>query len=401
MPARRVLMLLSNAYDPDPRVRQEAVSLLAMGCDVRVLGWDRDSKAAPRDRIDGVEVERVFVRSTHGRGITQVFWYVVVYFTFLWRGLRTPFDVVHCHDLDTLPVGWLLGALKRKPVVYDAHESFADMLADNLPAGARRAIVALENLLMRRAALVITVGDKLRRYLEDRGARHVVVIGNWKRVDDFTRTAPQRQEIRKRLGVPPAALLVACITQLRPDRQLDELIGAANVDPDVYVVIAGHGVLAERVAQAARANPRILYPGFLSGVQIADYTCAADAIYYGFDPLNPNARFSAPNKLYEALAAGRPLITGDFGEIGQVVMDAGCGVVLARYTVEDVAKAFAILKDPRIREQFADRAAHLGRTTVNWAHAERVLYQEYSALLPGLHEPRHAAIALGAAPSIN
>ena len=63
--------------------------------------------------------------------------------------------------------------------------------------------------------------------------------------------------------------------------------------------------------------------GFVSGKQIADYTCAADVVYYGFDPENPNARFSAPNKLYEALAAGRPLITGDFGEIADVVQGGG------------------------------------------------------------------------------
>ncbi len=95
------------------------------------------------------------------------------------------------------------------------------------------------------------------------------------------------------------------------------------------------------VEQAAKANPRILFVGFVSGRQIADYTCAGDVVYYGFDPKNPNARFSAPNKLYEALAAGRPLITGDFGEIADVVRSSGCGIVLARYGAAEIRRGFA------------------------------------------------------------
>jgi glycosyltransferase involved in cell wall biosynthesis len=393
MHANRVLMLLSNAYDPDPRVRQEAVSLLGMGCDIRILAWDRDLKAAARQSMDGVDVERVFVPSTHGRGITQVFRYALVYWKFLWRGLRTPFDVVHCHDLDTLPIGVVLGTLKRKPVVYDAHESFADMLAGSVPRIAQRVLAAFEGVLMRRSALVITVGEKLRRYLESRGARHSVVVGNWKRVGDFVRTPAQNQELRRRLGVPDGALFVVCVTQLRPDRKLEELLGAAAVCPDAYVLIAGSGGLEARVREAAAANPRIIYTGFVSGRTIADYTCAADAIYYGFDPDNPNARFSAPNKLYEALAAGRPLITGDFGEIADVVREAGCGIVLPEYSIDEVRRALMTLSDTGLRATMAANAARAGRTSFNWETGEEVLYREYSALMPGLHKPARAMSA--------
>src|SRR5262249_43998197 len=123
-----ILMLLTNAYDPDPRVRQEALSLLNMGTRVELLAWDRDLKSPAVECVEGVDVRRVFLASTHGRGPAQIFWYAWLYLKFLWRAWRTPFDAVHCHDLDTLPIGYALGRLKRKPVVYDAHESFPDML---------------------------------------------------------------------------------------------------------------------------------------------------------------------------------------------------------------------------------------------------------------------------------
>jgi glycosyltransferase involved in cell wall biosynthesis len=326
---KTVLMLLTNAYDPDPRVRQEAVSLIRMGYRVRLLAWDRDRKSPPSECMEGVEVERVFLSSSHGRGSTQIFFYALLYLRMLWRCLQTPFDAAHCHDLDTLPLGFLVGKLKRKPVVYDAHESFPDMIEGSVHPAIRRALVKLENFLIRRTDLLITVGEKLRQFFAQRGARHSVVVGNWKRLEEFSRTEQDNLATRSRLGIPPEAFVVVCITQLLKDRKIQELFDAAAECPNVYVIVAGRGVLEGMVRDAAQANPRILFAGLISGKEIADYTCAGDVVYYGFDPQNPNARFSAPNKLYEALAAGRPLITGDFGEIAEVVRTAECGIVFA------------------------------------------------------------------------
>jgi glycosyltransferase involved in cell wall biosynthesis len=392
------LMLLTNAYDPDPRVRQEALALIRMGCRVRLLAWDRDIKSRPSECMEGVEVERVFLQSAHGRGTTQIFFYAWLYLRMLWRGLRTPFDVVHCHDLDTLPLGFVLGKLKSKPIVYDAHESFPDMLEGSVHPTVRRGLFRLENFFIRRMDLLITVGEKLRRHFVERGARHSVVVGNWKRSSEFARSEEQNLEMRRRLGVPAGALVVVCVTQLLKDRKIEELLQAIDACPDVWLILAGKGALEAMVRERAARNPRILYTGFASVDDIPAYTCAADIVYYGFDPENPNARFSAPNKLFEALAAGRPLITGDFGEIAEVVREASCGIVLPVYSGEEIQKALALLQDPNRRRSMADYARRFGSAHMNWEKGEEVLYREYSALLPGaLTRP---AAAVTASPEI-
>jgi glycosyltransferase involved in cell wall biosynthesis len=297
-----------------------------------------------------------------------------------WRGMRTSFDVVHCHDLDTLPLGFMLGKLKGKPIVYDAHESFTDMLEGSVHPVVQSGLVCLENLLMRRIDLLITVGEKLRRHFEERGARRSVVVGNWKRLGDFLRTEQQNREVRQRLGIPDGAILVVCITQLLTDRKIEELLATAEERVNVYVIIGGKGVLEDLVVHAAATNPRIRFVGFVSGKQIADYTCAADVVYYGFDPQNPNARFSAPNKLYEALAAGRPLITGDFGEIADVVRESECGIVMSEYSTEEIGRAIEALEDIGVRRSMSANAKHTG-TAKNWEKGEEILTQEYVAML--------------------
>jgi glycosyltransferase involved in cell wall biosynthesis len=381
LPYATVLMLLTNSYEPDPRVRHEALALIRLGCRVRLLAWDRDLKSPQLESMEGVEVERVFLSSAHGRGTTQIFFYAWLYLKMLWRGWRTPFDVVHCHDLDTLPLGFVLGKLKRKPVVYDAHESFPDMLEGSVHPFVRGGLVKLENFLIRRIDLLITVGEKLRRHFVERGACRSVVVGNWKHLKDFSRSKEQNLEFRRRLGIPDSSLMVVCITQLLKDRKIEELLRAMDECPDTHLIIGGKGVLQEFVQQWARKNPRILYVGFVSGKQIADYTCAADVVYYGFDPENPNARFSAPNKLFEALAAGKPLITGDFGEIADVVRQSSCGFILPRYDVQEICGALAALQNSDVRDSMAANASRFGSAVMNWEKGEAILHLEYSALL--------------------
>jgi glycosyltransferase involved in cell wall biosynthesis len=379
-----VLMLLTNAYDPDPRVRQEALALIGLGFRVRLLAWDRDLKSPETEQMEGVEVERVRLASRHGRGTTQLFYYVALYLRMLWRGWKIPFTAVHCHDLDTLPLGFLLGKVKRKPVVYDAHESFLEMFEGRVHPWVLGMLMALENFLLRRVDLLITVGEKLRRYFEDRGARHTAVVGNWKDLKEFERTAEENEQVRARLGIPPEAIVVTCITQLLKNRMIEELVEAARPYSDVYVILAGKGELEPLVAKWASEDPRVIHLGFIHASVVAGYTCASDVIYCGFDPAMSNFRFAAPNKLFEALAAGKPLITPDIGEIGDLVRGANCGVVMADCSAASVREAIERMRDPALRGVWTRNAKDLGRTEMNWNKGREVLYQEYSRLVTGL-----------------
>src|SRR5438034_6484112 len=117
---QKVLMLLSNAFDPDPRVYNEARTLVQHGYCVCIVAWDRERARPANETMDEIEIERVFVRSTHGRGFTQMFIMPLVLMMMIKRALRVGFDLVHAHDFDTLPAAFILGCIKRKPVVYDS-----------------------------------------------------------------------------------------------------------------------------------------------------------------------------------------------------------------------------------------------------------------------------------------
>jgi glycosyltransferase involved in cell wall biosynthesis len=347
---------------------------------VRLLAWDRDRKHPASEVAEGVEIQRIHLRSRHGRGTMQIFFYMVLYLQMLWRGWKTRFDVIHCHDLDTLPIGFVLGKLKRKPIVYDAHETFVGMLEGNVNARVLRMLTRLENFILRRVDLLITVGEKLRCHFEARGARHSVVIGNWKNLEEYNRTEQENAQFRAELGIPAHAVLITCITQLLKNRMIVEMIDAVAPYPDVYLLVAGRGALADVIRQRASENARVLFPGFIHASNVATYTCASDVIYCGFDPVNTNEQFAAPNKLYEALAAGKPLIAPDVGEIGELTRRGDCGIVTPDCSVASLRKAVEAVRDPQSRLRWTENARLLGRAEANWNKGREILFKEYRLL---------------------
>ena len=375
-------MLLTNCFDPDPRVYNEARSLVERGYTVRILAWDRDLLRPESESIDGIEIRRIFVRSRHGRGVGQLFVMPAVFLAMLKLGLAFKFDLVHAHDFDTLPVAMMLGRLRSKPVVYDSHEDYAGMLHGSVPQWLECLIRWAETKMVRRVNLLLTVGETLRQQFEDRGCKNARVLGNWKSLNEFAVPEETRARVRKELAIPSHSLLVLYISNLGRERHILELLEAAAQRPDIHVVVGGTGPAAAAVQEYAAKYTNVHYLGFVQQYQIPAYTAACDIVYYGYELTSPNAKFSAPNKLFEALAAGRPLLTAKFGEIGRIVAEYGCGLVLKDYSVSEILRGLHLCTDVDHLKQMKTAAARAGKGEYNWDRAEQVLLSGYQELIP-------------------
>lgn len=367
-----ILMLLSNSFDPDPRVEYEARVLVEAGYRVTILCWDRDRARPQREKSNGIYVERVYVRSTHSRGVGQTLFLGLFFVLAFFKAFRMDYRVIHSHDFDTLPLGYLLARLRHVPLVYDAHESFADML-ENVPFWMKKIIVLVENFILPRVDQLITVGEILEHHFQSRGARKTVVVGNWKRAADFQFDAETLELERKKLGIPSDAFVVSFIANLGYERQIVPLVEAVKSMPHVFLILGGRGPAAEFVKDAAAQYSNILYLGFVPPSKIPLYTAMSQVVFYGFDPANANARFSAPNKLFEAIAAGRPVICGDFGEIGQIVRKYGLGIVLPYYSVQTIQTAIRDLSDPQVLQDVFLRASRAAQVFSGSEAARRLL----------------------------
>ena len=375
---RKILMLLSNAFDPDPRVHREAAALVRQGYDVQILCWDRDLKAPEFETIDGIKIQRVFVKSTHGRGVTQMAFLGLFWIKAFIKALFIPFDVVHAHDFDTLPLGYILAKLKKSKLVYDSHESYVDMLHAH-PVWLRKMIFTIENFLIKQVDLLITVGEKLKLYFEKRGALQTCVVGNWQDPDKFKFSKEDILSEKQKLNISENQKVISFIANLGFERQVPQLIEAVKQTPEIFLIIGGSGPCKSMVEEASEQSDNIHYLGYVQPAGIPLYTACADIVFYGFDPDNPNARFSAPNKLFEGLAAGKVVLTGDFGEIARIVKETQSGIILEDYSVQALKKAFELLLKETI-QSFQDNSLTAGKDKYNLYKASRILCDYYEDL---------------------
>jgi len=375
---KRVLMLLTNAFEPDPRVHQEALSLIQNGYDITLLCWDRDCKFLHEEVIDGIKIERICVHSTHGRGSAQVPFLLLFWLKAYRRVISRNFNIVHCHDFDTLPLGFLLAKWKKAKLIYDAHESYTDMLT-NLPGWFKKVVNRMENFLLRRVDLLVTVGEVLREALEKRGARRGCVVGNWKDPSKFEFLPEVLEEARQHLHISNGRLVISFIANLGKERQLTQLIEAVKETPSVTLVVGGDGPCRGVVEEAARKYSNIIYLGYVHPSKVPLYTAISDIIFYGFDPSNPNSKFSAPNKLFEALAAGKAVLTGDFGEIGRIVKETKCGIFVSNYSIAEIKKTLTGLKAETL-DPFKENAYRHAISKYNWENASLILLSQYHSL---------------------
>jgi glycosyltransferase involved in cell wall biosynthesis len=376
-------MLLTNAFEPDPRVHQEAISLIAAGYDVSILCWDRDLKAPCSEVIDGINIERIHVRSTHGRGSIQIFFLFLFWFKALTWAHSKSFHVLHCHDFDTLPIGYLLSRLISAKLIYDAHENYADML-ENVPPWLKSVIRTVENRILKHVDLLITVGKTLEEDFQSRGAVRTCVVGNWKNSEDFSFPESRINHEKSKLGIRRGQLTVSFIGNLGLERQLIPLIEAIKRSPDCFLLVGGRGPSEQIAQQAAKEYPNIAYLGFVDPPKVSFYTTMSDVLYYGFDPQNRNSRFSAPNKLFEAIAAGKAVLTGNFGEIGKLTREFRLGYILPSYTKEHIETALRFFLTQDRTEQIRNNA-RAALKKYNWVLAQKMLLDAYNSLCSSSH----------------
>lgn len=374
-----VCMLVTNRAFDDPRVCMEAGALASAGCRVTVVGWDREIDTDVRLDRNGVSFVRLHLRSTHGRGAAQAlylgrFWMRAIA---LLRSLRP--DVVHCHDLDTFWPGRRAAVACGARLVFDAHENFPDMMVGHLPAPMVRALRLHERRLVPRADLLITVGRRLCEHYRLLGARHATVVGNWKDAREYQFPPAQVHALRKQLGLE-GRIVVAFIANLGRERHLEPLLHAVAGDARFACVIGGKGCLAPLAEDFAERHANVHYLGAVPPHRVGLLTAACDAIYYGFDTGNPNSKWSAPNKLYEAIAAAKPIIAGDFGEVGPTVRQGGCGILADTSTPAGMREALEQLAAPHAAERLS-RCARLLQERYSARAAREALLNAYHRLL--------------------
>ena len=377
-----VMMLVTNPVRPDrpdPRVHREAKALIAAGHRVTILAWDRKQECAPSENLDGIEIVRISTPAQYGSG-TGLILPLIRFWRQMGHILRDmDWDVLHCHDMDTLVAGYRAGRKAKKPTVFDAHESYPDFVAPRVPRFVVCLLTQIERFLVRRVSAMIVVGEAMAEKYRTLGANRVVVVGSWQNPEDMLLTEERKNELRGGLGID--GLMVTYIGAFGANRALLELVEAVRETDGVTLVLAGTGNLRLEVEKRIAGCSWIKDLGVIPYQQALEIKAASDVVYRVTKAeQTSNSQYSAPNNLFEALAAGVAVIGSSNGDLGRVLVEEACGVVLEEVSTKCVAHALETLKNQDALHEMRENALKAARQTYNWEEAKRRLTKLYKEL---------------------
>lgn len=368
----RVLFLRSNPIAPDPRVEKEARALAAAGYAVCALGWDRTAALPPRETREGWEIVRLPIRAEYGQGLANLP-ALLRWQRELWRWLaahRREYDLLHACDFDTILPALLAKFLFRKRVIYDIFDFYAEHLRRT--PNWLKAIIRRLDLWSASLADALILVDEARR-LQVRGAR------------------PRRLEIiynsPEEISLPPAppseTFRLAYVGLLQVERGLFQVLEVLRRHPDWRLDLAGFGGDEALLLETARSLPNVAWHGRVSYEQALRLSAAADALFATYDPAIPNHRYSSPNKLFEAMLLGKPVVVARGTNMDVIVGEHDCGLVVEYGDVEALDMAFSRLAaDAGLRRWLGANARRAYETVYGWARMRQRLLALYAEVLP-------------------
>jgi glycosyltransferase involved in cell wall biosynthesis len=295
-------------------------------------------------------------------------------------------DLVHAMAYMGISIGLDLGRRDDAPVVYDARDIYVDAAnLARLPGPARRLFGRIERRWARQASRVMTVN---RPYAEVMAARFDVPLPAIVMNCSYRRTALARRPRRfhERLGLGAETRIVLYQGGLSTDRGIEQLIDALPALPtDVHLCLLGYGPLepslAAHAADPASSGRLHLLPAVRPD-ELLEWVASADVVAMPIQPTTLNHRLTTPNKLFEAMAVGVPVVASDLPGMAGIVRATGCGLVCDPTSPAAIATAIRALLD----EPAAQAAARRERTLAavddcyNWEAQEEVLLAEYGQL---------------------
>lgn len=328
-----IIFLRSNPVDPDSRVEKEVNALLRFGHSVRILAWDRNSKHEVRRstiRLENGEVDiyRFGIPASFGGGFKKNLLPLLKFQASIYKWLnenKCSFDAIHACDFDTAFISSKIAFNFKKKFIYDIFDYYVD--AFNVPEILKPVIEKKDKAIMNRADAVIICNEKRKKQIAGANPKKLVVIHN---------TPPSYDS--KSLGtfnLNKDKIKIVYVGILDEGRLIKETAEIIKENLNYEYHVAGFGRMASLMEDMSRMYDNIFFYGKIPYIQALKLENSCDIMTALYDPSVPNNFYAAPNKFYEALMLGKPIIVVKNTGIDDIVKENNIGTII-NYSKNDL-----------------------------------------------------------------
>jgi len=372
----RIVIVRSNPVDPDSRVEKEANTLSKFGHSVKLLVWDRDSNHrvyTDEKKLTDVEVKRIRIgaKAAYGAGMKSLLSYMSFQLRmFFWLlKNRKEYDVCHFCDFDTAFFGSISCLFTHKKFIFDIF----DYLSTDAKSKFQLLIKRLEDGIIEKADATIICTEQRMQQIAGTSPRHLAVIHN----SPPSITVSDENVMKKEYG----KCKVGYVGILQDYRLIKEMINAISKISGVELHIGGFGKYESYVKEMSECYDNIIYYGKLSYEDTIKLESECDMLTAIYDPQIGNHIYAAPNKFYEGLMLGKPLIMVKGTGMSPVVEENKLGILID-YSEEGFAEGLCNLIGQRENwSEMSMRMKQIYEEQFSWNEMERRLVGLYEQIM--------------------
>ena len=382
---KKVLMIRTNKVDPDPRVEKEATALYKLGwIDVTILAWDRGAKhPCIKDKLElpnkTIPIYRFGIPAKWGNGmqsnVKPALIYEVKLFFWLLRHIH-EYDCIHACDLMTGFPALIPAKLFKKKLVYDCCDYYADS-----QHGSERVLQILRNMetrVIEKADATILCSEERIHQITPACPKKVCYIHNSPDIDAFE-INEHRQGVCKSSS---SRLKLVYVGNFCKDRWIIELLeNVAKMPNKVEMHIGGFGALDEQINILADKYENIFTYGKLNYQDVLKLESECDCLTALYETHLRNHVYAAPNKFYEAIALGKPLLMFKGSGMSEIVEKEHLGAVMEP-TFESLESGLNEIENLICTDKMMkDRMKGLFEEQFSWSIMEKRLAALYEQIL--------------------
>lgn len=355
---RKVIVCVTNDLTTDQRVHKTCTVLKSLGFEVLLYGRILKGSLSLHRDYSTLRIKHFFNAGPlfYAEFNIRLFFFLIL----------TRFNLVYSNDLDTLPAAFLASKLKRKKLIYDTHEYFTET-----PELIKRPFVqniwkTIENFIFPKLNYIITVNHSIAALYAEKFSKKIQVVRNIPMSFDA-----QNLKSRAELDIPiDKKIIILQGSGINIQRGAEEAVAAMKyIDNSVLLIAGGGDVIGflKKYVADNNLNDKVIFKSKMPYTELMQYTANADLGLTIDKNTNINYQFSLPNKLFDYIHAGIPVLASNLVEIKRIIDEFDVGYFIDNHDPKHIAQ--------KINEIFSNEEIYLTKKN-NTAKAKKELCWE-------------------------
>ena len=366
---RKAIISVTNDLFHDQRVHKVSLFLKNTGIDVILLGRKlKNSEPIIRPyrthRMHLIFNKNVWFYAEYN---IRLFFYLLFHKT----------DILVANDLDTLPANYIISRLKNIPLYYDTHEFFIGVPELQQNKFAKFVWTKIESYIFPKLKNVYTVNTSIAGLYKEMYGNSIQVVRNIPSLVTF----PKVFKTRVDLGLPlDKKIVILQGAGINIDRGAEEAVEAMKYLQNTILLIAGSGDVIDSLkvrVNKENLNDKVIFKDKMLYDELIQYTANSDLGLTLDKDNNLNYRYSLPNKLFDYIHAGIPVLSSNLIELKNIIHHYQIGLITPSHDPKVLSDKIteALLDDKQKQWRINLKRAYL---ELNWEKEEKVLKQIYN-----------------------